>query len=351
MNKNIELPSSRDEIDIGDLFFGLWRQKLIVFSMAVLFICISAAYAFTATPVYEARLSILPPTESDIAQLNIGRDRASDLEPLTAKEVYDSYLQNLQSEYLRRQFFREFYIPSLGGEIGKESQDELYSNFSKTLQFGAMSAESPGKYYMMMNSRSPETAANWLAKYAMLASDRTKSQLIQDLKAGVLVKTKNLEQSILASKNSARKQRDDQVALLTEALNVANSIGLEKPPIISNSLSGEVSAGMEGELTYMRGSKALKTEIENLKNRSSDDPFIRDLRKKQELVSFYKSFSIDSNNFEVYRQDGAIQLPDRPVKPNKLLIISLGTIFGFLIGGILALVREFSGRKYEANQV
>ncbi|MDT3719482.1 LPS O-antigen chain length determinant protein WzzB [Pseudomonas oryzihabitans] len=349
MNKNINPPHFESEVSIGDIASGLWRQKLLVFAVASLLICGSAIYAFTTTPTYEARLVILPPTESDIAQLNIGRDRASELDPLGAKEVYDFYLQNLQSEYLRRQFFREFYLPSLGGEFGKESQDELYSKFSKILQFGALGAESPGKYYMMVSSSSPETAANWLAKYSELASDRTKSQLIRDLKAGVLVKAKNLEQSILASRNSAKKQRDDQIALLTEALSVANSIGLEKPPIISNSLSGEVSAGMEGELTYMRGSKAIKTEIENLKNRSSDDPFIRDLRKKEELVSFYKSFSVDSSNFEVYRQDGAIQLPDRPVKPNKPLIIFLGALFGILIGGFLGLMREFFGKKYKVK--
>lgn len=341
MTDKYDEPSfDKDEVNILDIVGGLWRQRSLIFFTAIIVTFISVVYAFTAKSIYEARLVVLPPTESDIAQLNMGRDRASELQPLNTKEVYDAYLQALQSEQLRQEFFREVYLPSLSEVSSKESQDKLYAELYKNLRIGALGPNFPGQYYITARSGSPESASEWVEKYAELAGDRTKNAIIKDVKAEATIKAINLEQSISTSRQSARKQRDDQITLLTDALEVANSIGLEKPPIISNSLSNEVSAGMEGELIYMRGSKALKKEIENLKARSSDDPFIRDLRIKEAQVGFYRSLSFDKSHIGVYRQDGRVQLSSGPVKPNKTLIIMFGVIVGLLLGVFISFLQE-----------
>ncbi|MNP83920.1 hypothetical protein D3C76_1830080 [compost metagenome] len=50
---------------------------------------------------------------------------------------------------------------------------------------------------------------------------------------------------------------------------------------------------------------------------------------------------IDPGVIEVYRQDGAIESPDKPVKPMKLMIVVLGAFAGLVLGILLALVRHF----------
>lgn len=52
--------------------------------------------------------------------------------------------------------------------------------------------------------------------------------------------------------------------------------------MISGQVSEQLSAIMNGSLMYMRGSKALRGEIEALESRVSDDPFIPALRTLQE---------------------------------------------------------------------
>src|SRR5690606_1238200 len=109
------------------------------------------------------------------------------------------------------------------------------------------------------------------------------------------------------------------------------------------------SAGMDGSLMYMRGSKALEAEIDNLRKRTSDGPFIKDLRQQQEALAFYRSLQIEKGVIQVYRQDGAIESPDRPVKPKRLIIITIGIVMGFGLGLLFAILQycknEMTRRK------
>lgn len=340
-----------DEIDLFELLGGLWRQKLLIILTAVVVTGGAVAYALLATPIYEAKVVVQPPSQSTISQLNYGRGGDSGLAMLSVKDVYDVYLRNLQSESLRREFFRKVYLPSLPEDQRQGSQDDLYGRMNGVLTVAMTSKDTPSRYYVMANLPVAEQAAKWVVQYVQMAGEHAKGEVIRDIRGDAMIKANNLEQQINSARESARKQREDQIVQLTEALKVAESIGLEKPPIISNSLSSEVSAGMDGSLTYMRGSKALRAEIENLRNRVSDDPFIDKLRQREEAIVFYRSLQIDPGVVEVFRQDGAIELPDKPAKPKKLIIVVLGGAAGSVLGVLFALTRHMWGSRLRRNSI
>ncbi|TYO83376.1 MULTISPECIES: LPS O-antigen chain length determinant protein WzzB [Pseudomonas] len=329
---------AEDEIDLFELIEGLWKKKLLIILVAVVVTVMALAYVLLATPIYEAKVFVQAPSQNDIAPLNYGRGGKSELKPFTIKDVSGIYSRTLQSESLRREFFRKYYIPSLSEERRSGSQDSLYNQFKKTLTLGVVSKDAPDRFFVMAQLPDPRQASEWVARYVEMAGDQAKAEIIKDARADAMVKADNLEQLVRASRESARKQREDRIAKLTEALRVARSVGLEKPPIISYGPSSEVSADMDGPLTYMRGANALEAEIKNLRSRTSDDPFIENLREKQESLNFYRSLRVEPSVVQVYRQDGALESPDRPVKPNKPMIVALGAIFGVLLGGFLALI-------------
>ncbi|CAB5574033.1 Tyrosine-protein kinase etk [Pseudomonas putida] len=273
-----------DEIDLFELITSLWKKKFLIVGVTAVVSGIALAYALLATPVYEAKIFVQPPSQNDIAPLNYGRGEGSELEPFTVKSVSGIYLRTLQSESLSREFFRKYYLPSLNEEQRNGSQDSLYAQFKGILTVGVASKDTPDRFFVMARLPNPRQAAEWVTRYAEIAGNRAKAEVIKDARADAVVKADNLEQLVKASRESARKEREDRIAQLTEALRVARSIGLEKPPIISNNLSSELSAGMDGSLTYMRGSKAIEAEIENLRSRLSDDPFIDKLRQSQESM-------------------------------------------------------------------
>jgi len=335
--RNERSPDVRsDEIDLVELWRVLWGRKLIILSTVFFVTVMAIFFVLNKTPMFEAKSFILPPTKNDIAQLNYGRTQASGLGVFTTKDVYAVYLQALQSESLRRHFFRTVYVPNLPESARNGSQDALYTEFSKALTISQIEGDGADRFLIKALSDDPSVSVMWITRYSEMASDRAKKTLAADADTEVGVLIKNLEQHVRSAREEARKQREDQIARLEEALRIAKAVSLSKPPIISSGLNAEVSSGMQGSLTYMRGSLALEAEIENLRNRQSDDPFVGDLREVQEKLDFYRGLHVNPAVVEVFQQDGAIEVPDAPVKLKKLLIILGGVFAGLVLGVMLA---------------
>ena len=339
MRNDLERFKQEREFDIFDLTEGVWRQRWLVLIVAAVITAIFAIYAIAVTPVYQAELNLKPPLESDINRLNFGRAEGKGLlVPITTKLVNDIYVRNLQSDALRQLFYKQVYLPSLFENVGGKSQAGLYARFNGQFLVGVNQSEQSAKVTVL--AEDPKQAADWAVRYAELASEQSKKELVERVASDFKVEADNLQQSINSARVSAKVERNDRIAQLTEALRISKSIGLEKPPIIANSLSTEVSAGMNGSLMYMRGSKALESEIQNLQMRASDDPFVTNLREREEQVAVYRSSKVDLDQFSVYRQDGVVEMPERPIKPRKALLIVVGIFVGLFLGVFIALVRE-----------
>lgn len=327
------------EINLQALVHSVWRKKWLILSVALLSTIFAAAYAFTAKPVYEAKLFTIPPTQNDIANFNYGRTPEYDLVPLTIKDVYTIFLRILNSESLRREFFESVYLPSLSDEERKGAKDALYSRFSKMLVVTLPARDAGDQSAIAVQALDPNLASKWVQLYVERASEVAKNELIKNVTTECQVRARNLLQQINSIRESGVRRRQDSIAKLREALRVAEQIGLDKPPIITGSPTVELAGSLDGQVLYMRGSKALKAEIQNLEQRQSDDPFVKDLRDLQIKYEFYKSLEVKSSDVWVYRQDGEVSRPDTPVQPKKNLIIALGLILGLMLGFLISIIK------------
>ncbi|WP_223589615.1 LPS O-antigen chain length determinant protein WzzB [Pseudomonas sp. A-R-19] len=333
-NKGNEL----EDFEFQRFVRAIFRQKFIVIGFVVLGAALAASYAFLASPVYEAKVFVIPPSQSDISNFNYGRMKESELVPYTVKDVYDIYTRYLQAESLRLDFFSKVYVPSLSPEEQKKSRDVLYSHFSEVLRVVPPLRESSDRYAVVVQTTHPEKAKEWVTEYVVQAGELAKNEMIKNVSIESEVRARNLEQQISSAREKSTKAREDSIVRLNEALRIADSIGLEKPPAITVSQS-VIAGGEAGQLTYMRGSKALKAEIESLQARESDDPFTDRLRDLQDRFNFFKGLKTEPALVSVYRQDGVVELPDNPVKPNKTLVLVFGVIAGLIAGIAFVLFR------------
>ncbi|WP_419711405.1 LPS O-antigen chain length determinant protein WzzB [Pseudomonas sp. NFX224] len=351
MRNNRAEARPNDEIDLIEVIQGLWLQKWLILSVVTLFALIGGTYAFLSKPVYEAKAFVIPPTPKDIADFNYGRTKESGLEPYSVKYVYEFFLRNLQAESLRRNFFEEYYLPSLNETERSGAQEVLYDRFSKDLTIALAGKDSADRFSLTMQSNDPSKALEWTKAYIDKARIIAVGEMIDNVNREAEVRARDLAQQISALRESGQHVREDLISQLREALSIAEAIGLEKPPIISGNLSSEVSANMSGELTYMRGSKALQAEIKNLEERKLDDPFIKNLRSLQVKYAFYKSLSVKPDEVAVFRVDGPIEMPEKPVKPKKALILAVAILLGGIIGIFVALFRTLYRRSCELRSV
>ncbi|MCY1304761.1 hypothetical protein D9M70_545300 [compost metagenome] len=159
------------------------------------------------------------------------------------------------------------------------------------------------------------------------------------------MKSEGVRRRLSTMREIAKVRREDRIAVLKEALTVAEAVGLENPPVITNQLVKQLSAEMEGDLMYMRGAKALRAEIKSLEARKSDDPFIKSLRSLEEKQALYNNIEINPEAVQVFSMDGVVETPETPVKPKKSLVMLVGVVAGLALGILVAIGRLIVERR------
>ncbi|HDS1699006.1 MULTISPECIES: Wzz/FepE/Etk N-terminal domain-containing protein [unclassified Pseudomonas] len=341
-----ELYRGGEEVDLSELFKSLFEQKVLIIGLTIAFLLLAVLYAFTRQPIYQADLAIVAPSHNDISAINYGRGEAVGLPLISVREVYDLYARVLYSENARRKVFEEIYLLSLPESEKAMSQNVMFRQFSRSFVISKAGDDAAARYVISVSYSEPAVAAEWADALADTAAEMTKNELVKNAVSDASLRAAMLGREISGKREVARKEREDRLSKLKEALAIALAVGLKKPPIITGSAS-ELSARMDGDLAYMRGSDAIRAEIDNMERRNSDDPYIDNLRQLEERMAFYQNFKVSDDGFRVYRRDGVLAVPDQPVKPRKILIILGGLVLGLGLGIFIALIRFFVRGKKE----
>ena len=200
-----------------------------------------------------------------------------------------------------------------------------------------------------------------------------------------------IERTITSKRVIASKRREDKILRYKEAAKTAKSLGIMKGLTKQTNLVESTSSGLgsvspltsrekigsDSNIAQMYvdiatattplffiGYDALNAELDNLNTRVNEDPFIPGLRDLQEQLILLNSISLDDPFIEGLRDlqeqlvllrtinfneekmtavhiDQAAYPANSPIKPNRRLIISLGTVVGLFSGIFLAFFIEF----------
>lgn len=339
--------NQQDEIDLIELFQGLWAQKWLIAAFTAVAVAGAAAFAFLSTPTYEARAGVLPPRLGDIAGYNLGRSEAK-LAEFKVEDVYRVFRRNLLSDGVKRELFLSTYLPSLGEAAASSAQDRLWVGFNKLLAVRAPDAKNNPDYFTItVQHEDPQTAADWANRYVGMVAEKTEDEMKANLLAEIGTKAQSIERQIEVLRTSAQKRREDRIVRLNEAQLVAEAVGIDAPQVTAGKTSsdGELAEFMDGNLMYMRGAKAIQAELTVLEQRKNDDPFIPELRGLENQLAFLKRVDVNPDNVSVYTLDSSAEVPQTPIKPKKVLILALGLVLGGGLGVFVALIRIMLSKR------
>lgn len=352
MSANVPTPVNgySDEIDLFELVQNLWKQKLLISLVTAVVMALAAGYAFFSVPVYESKSSILPPRLADIAGYNLGRSEA-ELPEFTVKKVYSIFTRNLRSEGLRREFFEQVYLPAETGSQGARAKDQLWERFNKKLSVANPDVKnSPDRFEVTVQSADSGRAAEWANMYVERVANKTRQDMADTVATEISTRVRSTQSRIAVLRESARKLREDRIARLSEALKVADKVGLQAPQVKASRTSsdGELEQFVDGNLMYMRGAKAIRAELDVLQNRKNDDPFIAGLRELENQLAFLAKVSVSPVGVAVFTLDSVAQVPETPIKPKKALILALGLVLGGMLGVFISIIRGMLAKRRES---
>ena len=162
------------------------------------------------------------------------------------------------------------------------------------------------------------------------------TQALTEIKEDINSKKENtieqLQLSIQSARNIAKNQRLDRVAKLSEAIQIAKTIGFKKP-------NKDAQLKNQETILYLLGYQALEAEKIILMTRESDDPFIEKLRGLEEQLDLLENFTLNTDKLSVAQVDQAPSF-GKKIKPKKSLILVVSAITGLMLGIFISLIRR-----------
>lgn len=411
------------EMHFRDLLRIVIKYRNIALITASIIFVGALAYTVFAKPVYKAKVSYLPPTLGDVAPLRIPtitEQVTTDKDRDLAEKIYSDFEKNLNSLKLRREIFDKMNLLSLLEKNAnfENNVEAVFNDFNEKIAIEKPATKKDTAtvpaIHLTLKGRDPKLTADILNQIDAVVRSTTKQEAIRDITEQVTfrksqitreiaelrakaerqkndeisklqetdqIEREKLEAQVNTLRESAKTKRMDQITVLTEAAKIAESIGLvEKSALLDNAVvtTNERNAfytevNTQPQPLYLRGSKALRSEIKELSERTSDDPFIPGLRELQDKVEILKknpqiealkarqsndpfietlrdkeselavleAFKIDPNQVSVATLDQAAYPPEKRESPKRGKTLALGAIGGLFLGILAAFIANF----------
>jgi chain length determinant protein (polysaccharide antigen chain regulator) len=334
---------SDDEISLYDLYRVLVKRKnliAIVFA-SILVICI--AYLIVTPKIYQVSTLLFPPSSGDMYLTNIDLSKVADFQP---EQVFKLYAQELTSNDRWYEFTKQ--ETKLFHNLSTD--DQLHNPFKLDKD-----KDIPNLHILLKYDTSQtENAVAIVKRYLRFAEQGLIAKFIQQISSSVSHSIKTLELAIQLARESAKQARLDQITQLESDLAIAKRLGIVDNLYFSlASKAGDKESVLNiftnnpATATYLKGTKVITAELDSLKHRESDDPFIPSLRQKQDQLKQLKELQYSPELFHAYDQDGEVKLSTSPVKPKKILVLLLGGILGLFLGMFAAFIAEFIAKARE----
>lgn len=337
-----------DEISLLDVWLILHGQRKLIFFIVIFVTLLSVSIALLLPRLYRSEIVVLPPFAKDAEQLTV-----PDFYTITVENLYGKFIQNLQSISLQKQFFETNNLYAAlrsKNNQGKDEYEVFHKKFHNLLNVQKVSAANNknNTFTVTLDGRDRKRIVNWLNDYVLLVDEYTVQQIVDSVKAKATVQATAVGEKIDNLRQIAKQRRLDRIAVLKEATAVAGKLQLKNPVGIIYSYRQEIKdtkgnvINIKETPSYLRGTHALEAEVEELKKRKNDDPFITSLRDLQEEIFFYKGIALTGENLHAARIDQKAVSLERPVKPNKKLIVVLGSMIGVVVAFLVAFIKNGS---------
>ena len=345
----VQMAHPEDELNLIDLWCLIKSNKKLLFLGIVLAWLLAGAWLLFISPVYKAESRLLPAPPHMLAELTVV-DSAQRYQP---GKVFRQYLQNFQSVSNMRRFFNErellgFFVQE---QASVDEQDRIFKKrFMDQLSLSYdKKQEPPASATVTFKLHDAERAASWLNEYVLFIEQVTKDEIFTDIEEQLTVDGKYLEGQMRIKREAAKQLRQDQMARLEEALIVAKRLGISSEAGFAVGRESTVEVNTQSQPLYSRGIEALSAELEVLKARKNNDPFISELRSLEERLAQLELRRPEKAKTRMLLVDQKALKPRSAENKKTLIIFAISTLLGGMLGLMLIGSKQFFRRVKEAE--
>lgn len=347
---SFHLQPATGDIDLVELFCGVWAQKKLVAGCIILAGLLGVAYAFLAPQVYQVSSSLRPVSLNELDALN-----RSDVYTLPPADALNKVALQLDSYDTRLAFFRDnptlFQAYQRSGQTLEQSFETFNRNAIRMVLPDSKSNSAQDSYIRLeMQYPKGVDGVAILNGFVAYAIARQRDQVGEDLRVivsnrlaeslgkidsardnyehdkaakiarlleGDTIKRAQLQDELAALRTEAELVRTHRLAELDEAIAIAKSVGIKSPttPSAMGALAAQTATAVvrtelinQATPLYFLGTRVLEAERAALQQRTNSDftsARITEIGKQLRLLEVNREVEILNarSNDDVFLQD------------------------------------------------
>lgn len=333
------------ELDIRALFMSLWRGKLWIAGMAVVFALIALGASYFMQQKWNSTAITDYPTVNNLGgyysqqqfmrnldtHLNAAQE-SSALLPIP-NEAYQEFITQAASYDTRRDFWlqTDYYKSRMENDAKADAAllDEMINNITLTPRDDTKKLVNDT---LTLTAESAADSAKLLNQYVDFANARAAQNLNDELKGAWATRTQSLKALVKRQKMVAESLYQRETAQLKKAIAVAQKQG------ISRSRTDVPAEELPSSRLFLLGTPMLQARLETLE--AAGPEFDKDYEQNIAMLSTLNVGPALEDNFRAYRY---LRTPDEPVKrdsPRRAFMMIMWGFIGALTGAGVALVRR-----------
>lgn len=346
---NIEIPpkseshlpqgwqATSDEIDLRELVLVLWREKVLILLIMVLFAAVGVGYALTASQQWSAKAVIAAPKPEDLLPMKKISVQASAL-GLTGfpdeKSLYQEFVQEFNSYENRRNYLKGsplFAEQVKESALDAKAQRRWLRDWANLVTAKPVDkkGEEPG-ISITFAAPAAETSLEMLKGYVGYIVKLQQKKLIERLGAQRDLQLGEMNTRYTVMQEEAKRALQQEVSEVELANRVAKAAGVSTP--LERTSSQE-------RFSILLGSKGLEEKLALLKSLdlSVYQPKLQELQAEIERL---KRVSLEGMDFRPFSYLDAPDEPQSRDKPKRPLVVVLATLLGGMLGIGIVLARH-----------
>lgn len=330
------------EIDLFELIESLWKEKVLIVAITAVITLIGGGVAFSLTPTYEASVKMLPPSQSDVAEL-AKFDVLQSSQSQSQSQSFAEFLQILKSNQLLKTFLSQEGVKATLFSPETSSQKAL-SALEKIAVVEIPKKGPMTEVSLNFQFKDAALAADYANQLVQLAVDQYRANIAQTFASEKDQEVNKLldQQESLISTHEGRLNME--ITKLQEAYEIARKLKIDEP-VESRNISVKTAARSsviteEIRYLYSQGARALSAEIETVKERQKNLFMVDGLMEIEQRLVLLNSASFDVSKIMPVTIDLAAEAPEQRIKPKRSLIVALSGVVGGFLGIIFVLIRN-----------
>ncbi|MBC8944422.1 ECA polysaccharide chain length modulation protein [Xenorhabdus indica] len=331
------------ELDIRALCYALWRGKIWIIALAIIFAAVALAASYLMQQKWSATAIVDLPTTNNLGSYYSQQQFLRNLDthinaspeaqlPTIPDGAYKEFMTQVEAYDTRREFWLHSNYYKQRREGNSKADAVLLEELINNIQVTRRNEKNAQNEHIKLTAETAIDANRLLREYIAFANQRASTHLNNEIKGAWATRTQSMKALVKRQEMVAKAMYNRELNVLQQSLKVAEKQGIQR-----NQTNIPLDELPESKM-FMLGVPLLQAQLETLQ--AIGPNYSIDYDQNIAMLATLNVGPTLQNIFQTYRY---LRTPEEPVNrdsPRRAFMMILWGAIGMLVGAGVALARR-----------